>query len=151
VILIDANILIYAHVSSFAQHNLARNWLDQQLNASARVGLPWASVLAFLRLVTNPRVFEHPESIRDAWQQVRTWLASETAWIPQPTERHADLLGEFLALPGVHGNLVPDAHLAALAVEHGLTLCSTDGDFARFQGLRWLDPIASNSSSLKDR
>ena len=142
-ILIDANILIYAHVSSFAQHNLARNWLDQQLNASARVGLPWASVLAFLRLVTNPRVFEHPESIRDAWQQVRAWLASETAWIPQPTERHADLLGEFLALPGVHGNLVPDAHLAALAVEHGLTLCSTDGDFARFQGLRWLDPIAS--------
>jgi uncharacterized protein len=143
VILIDANILIYAHVNSFAQHNLARNWLDQQLNASAPVGLPWASMIAFLRLVTNPRVFEHPEPIRDAWQQVRAWLASETAWIPQPTERHADLLGEFLALPGVHANLVPDAHLAALAVEHGLTLCSTDGDFARFQGLRSLNPIAS--------
>ena len=142
-ILIDANILIYAHVSSFAQHKLARDWLDQQLNASARVGLPWSSLLAFLRLVTNPRVFEHPESTRDAWEQVRTWLSSETAWIPQPTERHVDLLGEFLALPGVHGNLVPDAHLAALAVEHGLTLCSTDGDFARFQGLRWLNPIAS--------
>jgi toxin-antitoxin system PIN domain toxin len=143
VILIDANILIYAHVSSFPQHNLARDWLDQQLNASARVGLPWASLLAFLRLVTNPRVFENPESIRDAWEQVRTWLTSETAWIPQPTERHADLLGEFLAFPGVHGNLVPDAHLAALAVEHGLTLCSTDGDFARFHGLRWLNPIGS--------
>jgi uncharacterized protein len=143
VILIDANILIYAHVSSFAQHNLARDWLDQQLNASARVGLPWTSLLAFLRLVTNPRVFEQPEAIRDAWEQVRTWLTSETVWIPQPTERHADILGEFLALPGVHGNLVPDAHLAALAVEHGLTLCSTDGDFARFQGLRWLNPIAS--------
>jgi len=143
VILIDANILIYAHVSSFAQHNHARDWLDQQLNASAPVGLPWASVLAFLRLVTNPRVFEHPEPMRDAWQQVRAWLTSDTAWIPQPTERHPDLLGEFLALPGVHANLVPDAHLAALAVEHGLTLCSTDGDFARFQGLRWLNPIAS--------
>jgi uncharacterized protein len=142
VILIDANILVYAHVSSFAQHNLARDWLDQQLNASTSVGLPWPSVLAFLRLVTNPRVFEHLEPIHDAWQQVRTWLKSETTWIPQPTERHADLLGEFLALPGVHGNLVPDAHLAALAVEHGLTLCSTDGDFARFQGLRWLNPIA---------
>ena len=97
---------------------------------------------AFLRLVTNARVFEHREPIHDAWQQVRTWLKSETTWIPQPTERHADLLGEFLALPGVHGNLVPDAHLAALAVEHGLTLCSTDGDFARFQGQRWLNPIA---------
>ena len=142
-ILIDANILIYAHVSSFAQHNLARDWLDQQLNASARVGLPWTSLLAFLRLVTNPRVFEQPEAIRDAWEQVHTWLTAETVWIPQPAERHADILGEFLALPGVHGNLVPDAHLAALAVEHGLTLCSTDGDFARFQGLRWLNPIAS--------
>ena len=142
-ILIDANILIYAHVNSFSQHDRACDWLDQQLNASAPVGLPWASVLAFMRLVTNPRVFEHPEPIRDAWQQVRTWLTAETAWIPQPTERHADLLGEFLALPGIHSNLVPDAHLAALAVEHGLTLCSTDGDFARFQGLRWLNPIAS--------
>jgi toxin-antitoxin system PIN domain toxin len=91
VILIDANILIYAHVSSFAQHNVARDWLDQQLNASARVGLPWTSLLAFLRLVTNPRVFEQPEAIRDAWEQVHTWLTSETAWIPQPTERHADI------------------------------------------------------------
>jgi toxin-antitoxin system PIN domain toxin len=143
VILIDANILIYAHVSSFAQHNLARDWLDQQLNASAPVGLPWASLLAFLRLVTNPRVFEQPEPISDAWQQVRAWLSSETAWVPQPTERHADILGKFLTLPGVHGNLVPDAQLAALAVEHGLTLYSTDGDFARFQGLRWINPIAA--------
>jgi uncharacterized protein len=143
VILIDANILIYAHVSSFAQHIVARNWLDQQLNGSGSVGLPWASTLAFLRLVTNPRVFEHPESIGDAWLQVHAWLECETAWIPQPTERHAELLGEFLALPGVYSNLVPDAHLAALAVEHGLTLCSTDGDFARFSGLHWLNPIAS--------
>jgi toxin-antitoxin system PIN domain toxin len=143
VILVDANILIYAHVNSFDQHEAARDWLDKQLNGSAPVGLPWASVLAFLRLVTNPRVFEHPESILDAWVQARTWLACETVWLPQPTERHADLLGEFLALPGVHGNLVPDAHMAALAVEHGLTLYSTDGDFARFRGLRWLNPIAN--------
>jgi len=142
VILIDANILIYAHVSSFTQHNLARDWLDQQLNAAAPVGLPWASLIAFLRLVTNARVFEHPEPITVAWQQVRRWLAAETAWTPQPTERHPNLLSEFLALPGVHGNLVPDAHLAALAIEHGLMLCSTDGDFARFPGLRWLNPIA---------
>jgi predicted nucleic acid-binding protein len=78
----------------------------------------------------------------DAWHQVRRWIACETAWIPQPTERHADLLNELLALPGVHANLVPDAHLAALALEHGLTLCSTDGDFARFPGLRWINPLA---------
>jgi toxin-antitoxin system PIN domain toxin len=142
VILIDANILIYAHVSSFIQHKVARDWLDQQLNAAAPVGLPWNSLIAFLRLVTNPRVFERPQPIGDAWQQVRTGLTAEGAWVPQPTERHADLLGEFLALPGIHGNLVPDADLAALAVEHGLTLCSTDGDFARFPGLRWLNPVA---------
>jgi toxin-antitoxin system PIN domain toxin len=143
VILVDANILIYSHVASFSRHNAAHKWLDQQLNGSTRVGLPWGSLLAFLRLVTNPRVFERPEPMADAWHQVRAWLACETAWIPQPTERHADLLNELLALPGVHGNLVPDAHLAALALGHGLTLCSTDGDFARFPTLRWQNPIAA--------
>jgi toxin-antitoxin system PIN domain toxin len=99
-------------------------------------------LLAFLRLVTNPRVFERPEPIADAWRQVRAWLACGTAWTPQPTERHANLLDQLLALPGVHANLVPDAHLAALALEHGLTLCSTDGGFARFTTLRWQNPLA---------
>ena len=141
-ILVDANILIYAHVSSFAQHAAARDWLDRQLNGPTRVGLPWVSMLAFLRLVTNPRVFEQPESIGDAWRQVCAWLACETVWTPQPTERHVELLGQLLALPGVHGNLVPDAHLAALAMEHGLMLCSSDGDFARFRDLRWQNPLA---------
>jgi toxin-antitoxin system PIN domain toxin len=143
VILVDANLLIYAHVGSFAQHKSAVAWLDRQLNGSNRVGLPWESLLAFLRLVTNPRVFERAESVRDAWKQVRAWLSCEVVWIPQPTERHAELLEDLLARPGVHANLVPDAHLAALALEHGLTLCSTDGDFARFLPLlRWQNPIA---------
>jgi uncharacterized protein len=141
-ILIDANILIYAHVSSFPQHEDARDWLDRQLNGFPRVGLPWASLLSFLRLVTNPRVFEHAESIGNAWNQVLAWLACETTWVPEPTESHAELLGAFLALPGVHANLVPDAHLAALAIEHGLTLCSVDSDFARFPGLSWRNPIS---------
>ena len=140
-ILIDANLLIYARVSSFPQHQLARDWLDRQLDGVPRVGMPWASLLAFLRVVTNPRVFERPEPIADAWNQILAWLACDTTWIPEPTERHAKLLGEFLALPGVHGNLVPDAHLAALAMEYGLTLCSTDGGFARFSGLPWLNPL----------
>ena len=139
-ILVDANILLYAHVASFSQHTVALKWLDEKLNGSERVGLPWDTLLAFLRVVTNPRIFERPEPIADAWRQVRAWLACDTVWIPQPTERHAGLLKELLALPGVHGNLVPDAHLAALALEHGLTLCSTDGNFARFPTLRWLNP-----------
>jgi toxin-antitoxin system PIN domain toxin len=143
VILIDANILVYSHVKSCAQHEPARDWLDRQLNGATRVGLPWASLLAFLRLVTNPRVFEYPEPMPDAWRQVRRWLACEPAWIPQPTERHIDLLDQLLALPGLNANLVPDAHLAALALEHGLTLCSVDGDFARFPMLRWSNPLES--------
>ena len=141
-ILLDANVLIYAHVSTFSQHREAREWLDRQLSGFADVGLPWPSLLAFLRLVTNPRVFERPEPMADAWRQVREWLACESAWIPQPTQRHVEIVSELLALPGIHGNLIPDAHLAALAIEHGLTLCSTDGDFARFPGLNWLNPIA---------
>jgi toxin-antitoxin system PIN domain toxin len=142
VILVDANILVYAHVSSFRQHRDARDWLDRQLGGYANVGLPWPSLLAFLRLVTNPRIFERPEPIGDAWRQVCTWLACESAWIPQPAERHLDIMSALLALPGIQGNLVPDTHLAAVAIEHGLTLCSTDGDFARFPGLNWVNPIA---------
>lgn len=144
-ILIDANLLVYAHVRSFPQHEKARGWLDAQLSGAPRVGLPWASLLAFLRLVTNPRVFERPEPIGDAWRQVLAWLDCETAWIPQPTERHAGLLGNLLADPGVHANLIPDAHLAALAIEHGLTLCSADSDFARFPNLRWQNPLAASA------
>ncbi len=141
-ILVDANILIYAHVSTFSQHNAARSWLDEQLNGATNVGLPWPSVLAFLRLVTNPRVVRQAVPIADAWRQVRGWLGCDPVWIPQPTEHHAEVVGRLLALPGVHGNLVPDAHLAALAIEHGLTLCSADGDFAQFPGLNWVNPIA---------
>jgi len=142
VILVDANLLVYAHVRSFAQHERSREWLDQHLNGAAPVGLPWASLLAFLRLVTNPRVFEHPEPMGEAWQQVLTWLGCEPVWIPQPTGRHSELLGELVTASRVHGNLVPDAHLATLAIEHGLLLCSADSDFARFSALRWQNPLA---------
>jgi len=96
VILVDANLLIYAHVSSFPQHVRARDWLDGQLSGRARVGLPWPSLLGFLRIVTNPRVFQRPESITDAWGQVGAWLEAEVAWIPQPTERHREVLGTLL-------------------------------------------------------
>jgi toxin-antitoxin system PIN domain toxin len=111
------------------------------MNTAARVGLPWASLLAFLRLITSPRVFQRPLSMADAWTQVDAWLGSGPAWVPAPTQRHTEILARLLAAPGVHGNLVPDAHLAALAIEHGLELNSTDGDFARFAGLRWCNPL----------
>lgn len=141
-ILVDVNVLLYASLDSFEQHAACREWLDERLNGAAPVGLPWHVLLGFLRIATRPQIIEHPLSMIQAWGQVEAWRRLENVWIPQPTERHAEVLGGLLAQPGVHGNLVPDAHLAALAIEHGLTLCSTDGDFARFSGLRWLNPLA---------
>src|SRR5215467_15781077 len=141
-ILIDANLLFYAQVNSFAQHDAARTWLDAQLNGSFSGRLAVAQ-LAFLRIVTNPRVFQRPEPMASAWGQVEDWLGCEVTWIPEPTDRHREVLGSLLAGSGVQANLVPDAHLAALAIEHGLMLCSTDGDFGRFSNLRWQNPLVA--------
>ena len=142
-IVLDVNLLVYATFKSFAQHTAARPWVEQQFMASTRVGLPWETLLGFLRIATNPRIIERPLSMDAAWQQVDDWLSCESVWIPQPTERHAKVLGILLSHPGVRANLVHDAHLAALAIEHGLTLCSSDGDFARFRELKWLNPLAA--------
>jgi toxin-antitoxin system PIN domain toxin len=139
-ILIDANILIYAHVPTLPHHEAARRWLEEQLNES-RVGLPWPSLLAFMRLVTNPRIFERPASITEAWSRVEEWLALPSVWIPQPTERHSQILGELLRKVVDRPTLIPDAHLAALDIEHNLILCSTDEDFARFPQVRCLNPL----------
>jgi hypothetical protein len=140
-ILVDANLLVYAHVKNMAQHAKAKAWLDAQINSPARVGLPWPSLLGFLRLVINPRVFNEPETLEDAWQRVGDWLDNPNVWIPQPTERHREVLASLLPATAGRPNLVPDAHLAAVAIEHGLTLCSADGDFGRFPRLRWVNPL----------
>ena len=142
-ILVDANLLVYAHVRSLPQHAAARQWLDDRLNESARVGVPWPSLLGFIRLVTNPRIFTRPATVAGAWQQVEEWLGCPPVWVPSPTAEHARVLRPLLLSTGLRSNLVPDAHLAALAIEHGLLLCSTDGDFARFPGLRWENPLAA--------
>jgi toxin-antitoxin system PIN domain toxin len=141
VILVDVNILVYASITTFSEHDVAHEWLDRQINGTGKVGLPWSSLIGFLRVVTNPRIFNRPFSGTLAWGQVNAWLECDTVWTPEPAIRHRELLAPLLMLPGVLGNLVPDAHLAALAIEHGLTLCSTDGDFARFSGLRWINPL----------
>src|SRR5437867_10659478 len=111
-ILLDANLLVYAHVAGLDQHDAARAWLDEKLNGTVRVGLPWPTLLAFLRLVTNPRVFEKPEPLPRAWRQVEEWLDCRPVWIPQPTDRHREILGSLVEeRPGLRSNLVPDAHL----------------------------------------
>jgi uncharacterized protein len=142
VILVDVNILVYATNLEANEHAGSRAWLDEQLSGPTPVGLPWVTLLGFLRIATNVRAFRNPLTMASAWQQVSDWLSAEPAWTPAPTERHAEILGPLLSLPGVYGNLVPDAHLAALAIEHGLILYSTDGDFARFPGLSWRNPLA---------
>ena len=139
---IDVNLLIYATSARAEQHQAAQDWLNAQLNGVSRVGLPWASLLGFLRIVTNRRAFSDALPMQAAWNQVEAWLRCDPVWIPQPTDRHIEVLGSLCAQSGMYGDLVSDAHLAALAIEHGLTLCSTDGDFARFRGLRWLNPLA---------
>jgi uncharacterized protein len=145
VILVDANILIYAFDEDSPRHAVAREWLEDRLNESTRVALPWTSLLAFLRIVTNPRVMHKPSSMAGARAQVRLWLESPAVWIPTPGDRHLEVLDRLLATPGVQGNLVMDAHIAALAIEHGLRVNSTDSDFARFPGLDWIDPLAGKS------
>ena len=144
-ILVDANLLLYAANHAAPEHPRARSWLDGQLNGTARVGLPWPSLLAFVRLASNPVVVRRAVTPSEAWQQVEAWLACESAWIPQPGVQHAEVLAALIAQPWVTSRLVPDAHLAALAIEHGLTLCSTDGDFGRFPGLKWHNPLAASS------
>jgi len=142
VILVDANLLVYSFTIGMRQQPAARAWLDEQLSGRARIGLPWASLLAFLRLVTNPRMMPNPVPIAAAWSQVEEWLDAPPSWIPNPTERHRETLASIL--PRVSGpNDMPDAHLAALAIEHGLILATADRGFARFPGLRWENPLAS--------
>jgi uncharacterized protein len=142
-LIVDANILLYAVDSSAPQHDRARGWLEEALNGYGRVGLPWPSLTAFLRIATHPRVSPDPLSRTEAWGFVDDWLSAGPAWIPVPTERHAEVLGRLLGDGDLRGNLVTDAHLAALAIEHGVGVCSADSDFARFTGVEWFNPVAA--------
>jgi uncharacterized protein len=145
VILVDANLLVYAANTAAPEHPNARSWLDAQLNGTNRVGLPWPSLLAFVRLVSNPPVVRNPVSPADGWRQVEQWLACDSAWMPLPGETHQKIIASLLQFPWMTSRLVPDAHLAALAIEHGLTCCSTDADFSRFPGLKWENPLAADA------
>lgn len=140
--LIDVNLLLYAVYAETPEHDRAGAWLEEQLNGEQRVGLPWESLVGFIRLSTNPRVVERPLSAGEAWSFVEDWLRVPLVWIPTPTDRHAEVLGGLLARYRATGKLVPDAHLAALAIQHGLDVCSTDTDFARFTEIRWVNPLA---------
>ncbi|HEY3733831.1 MAG TPA: TA system VapC family ribonuclease toxin [Streptosporangiaceae bacterium] len=138
--IVDANILLYAVDTRSPFHQPAKSWLENALSGSARVGLPWVSLGAFLRIATHPRVSANPLLPVDAWSRVEDWLSAEPTWIPEPTSRHQELLRSLIIDGDLRGNLIPDAHLAALALEHGVGVCSADSDFARFPQLKWVNP-----------
>jgi len=142
-VLLDANLLLYAVDQSSPQHGDAAAWLTEILNGRRRVGLPWQTIGAFLRIATHPRVTTRPLSSASAWRHVDRWLAADPAWIPPATERTAAVYAELVDNLTVTGNLVPDAMLAALAIEHGLTVMTADTDFVRFPGLRWENPLTT--------
>jgi toxin-antitoxin system PIN domain toxin len=140
--LLDANLLLYAVHEGAPQHEAASEWITEKLNGSRRVGLPWQSLAAFLRISTHPRAFPRPLTPTTAWERVTDWLSAPVAWVPQPGPAYARVLGDLITDHEVRGNLVTDAQLAALAIEHGIELCSTDTDFARFAQVRWVNPLA---------
>jgi uncharacterized protein len=113
----------------------------RDLNGDTRVGLPWQSLTAFLRISTHARVFADPLHPDEAWQQIEDWLAAPRSWIPQPTSRYAAVLGRLIQTHGVRGGLVTDAQLAALAIDHGVAVVSSDADFGRFAGVTWINPL----------
>ncbi|MDD7813199.1 PIN domain-containing protein [Mycobacterium sp. CSUR Q5927] len=139
--IVDANLLLYA-VDEDSRHNAAAAaWLEETLCGPNRVGLPWQTIGAFLRIISHPRVTQNPLSASDAWGYVADWLAVPVVWIPPATESTAQVYARICAQVDVTGNLVPDAQLAALAMEHGVELASADSDFQRFPGLRWINPL----------
>ncbi len=140
--LIDANLLLYSADALAPEHDRAAAWLTGQLNGERRIGIPWESLTAFVRISTHPRATTRPLASAEAWRFVEDWLAVDQVWVPVPTERHAAILGTLVRKYRVAGNLIPDAHLAAIAIEHGLEVCSADTDFARFDEIRWRNPLA---------
>lgn len=139
--LVDANLLLYAVDEESQFHARAAEWLTVALTGPTRVGLPWQSLVAFLRISTHPRASRQPLDPDQAWSQVETWLSVPSAWVPQATDRHAHVLGDLVTRYSLRGNLIPDAQLAALAIEHGLAVVSADTDFARFSEIRWENPL----------
>lgn len=139
--LVDANLLLYAVDEDSPHHGAAAIWLTEVLNGDRRVGLPWQSIGAFLRIITHPRVTRRPLSGPEAWSFVADWLAAAPVWVPPASARTAAVLGELQQEAQVTGNLVPDAQLAALAMEHGLTVMTADTDFGRFRSVTWENPL----------
>lgn len=141
--LVDVNLLVYAVHEGMPQHAASKAWLDRNLAGHPQsVALPWSTLFGFLRLVTNPKVFPCGAlSMARAWRQVQRWMDASAAWTPVPGPRHRWILAELVAATDPTGKQVPDLHLAALALENGLTVASVDADFGLMPGVRWVNPL----------
>lgn len=140
-ILVDANILLYAYDAGAPQHRVCRGWLEDVFRQQQAVGFAWSTILSFLRLSTDSRVYRHPRSWQEAQDIVSAWLDQPSAYLLQPGEDHWAILCRVIREGQARGALIMDAHLAALAVEHGAALCTNDQDFTRFRGLELLNPL----------
>lgn len=141
--LVDANILLYSVDETSRFHPAATSWLTAALNGARRVGLPWISLTAFLRISTNPRALAAPLDPAEAWSIIDRWLAAPTAWVPTPGPGHGEVLRRLTVEHDIRAGLVTDAVLAALCIEHGLQMISADSDFARFPEVAWLNPCTA--------
>lgn len=140
--ILDANVLLYAVNESAPHHRKAKAWLDAALSGSEPIGFEWTVLVAFLRVSTRLSIFPDPLRLEDAFALIELWLSQPCASVVHPTERHSAVLRDLLHPLGTAGNLTADAHLAAVALEHGAEVCSFDSDFARFAGVRWTNPLA---------
>ena len=140
--LVDANILLYSIDEDSPVHAAALGWLEAALNGSRRVGIPWQSLVAFVRIATHPRALREPMASTEAWQFVDEWLDAPATWVPTAGRGHREILGRLIRDLDLRANLVSDAVLAALCIEHGLQIVSADSDFARFTEISWLNPVA---------
>ncbi len=141
--LVDANVLLYSVDEDSRFHQRARDWMVTALNGSRRVGIPWLSLWAFVRISTNPRALARPLAPGEAWAYVAAWLDAPASWTPEPGRGHREILADLLVHADLRAGLVTDAVMAALCIEHGLTMVSADSDFARFPQIPWVNPVAS--------
>jgi toxin-antitoxin system PIN domain toxin len=142
VILPDINLLVHAYNLESPVHESARRWWEGALNATRPVGLAWISILGFIRITTHRQVLSNPLPVVEACARARAWLDQPQVGILHPGDRHGEILFGLFESLGTAGNLTTDAHLAALAIEHQAELHSTDADFGRFPGVRWINPLA---------
>ena len=137
----DVNLLVYAYDATSRHHESARQWWEDRLNGSQMIGLSWVAVLGFVRLLTNPRIYQNPYFPEEILGIVETWLEQPHVRFIHPSEGHFTLFSSLIKEMGTAGTLTTDAHLAALAMERGMILQTTDADFTRFPGLKWKNPI----------